>query len=400
MNGYSIEKEKPLYGDKKLSVFICTYILASSLNMAIKTVFNIPESMWSIISIAFELAIILTLMLAFPILYKRKGAFLLVAEIFFGLLYMLSYFSGFAEPADLFSTAFWTLAVCIPLGSAGIAVYDKQLLFDYIRTASYIEYPFLCAALWSMRRVGTYSMSVSYALVLPVLFLLFSFFRDGKYISLFLAAVASLLILVYGARGPLLCIFFFIVVEMLQRHSSKRTISLLYCFIGLFSLLVILKDPLLQFLADFVSSHGINSYIINRIIAGKVLQTAGRDQIWVYYLQLIEKHPFSGYGLLGGWIDLSTGPHNMLLEFLLSFGIILGGFVSLLSIRLLIKSVSAKPSIYTDLVVIFASYNFTMFLVSGNWLEKPLFFLFVCLAVPMASSNAKFKTVLTYSRAH
>lgn len=51
-------------------------------------------------------------------------------------------------------------------------------------------------------------------------------------------------------------------------------------------------------------------------------------------IQLIAQKPFLEWGLLGGWIKKGSGPHNMIIEIMLAFGIITDGIISFI-LRLL-----------------------------------------------------------------
>ena len=224
--GKSTEK-----GDKQLSTFICAYVLASSLNIATKTIFQISDSAWSLVSYGFEAVIILALIFALPSLVTREKTSLVIVEFLFAFLFFISWAIGEVSLSFLLSTAFWTLAVCIPLCIAGIAVKDKEVLFNYLRTASYIELPVLCIALLSMRAVGSYSMSASYALILPVLYLIDDFFDKRSFIALGLGVFASALILIFGARGPFLCVALYAMVKLFSTKNSSRIFIIRIVFI-------------------------------------------------------------------------------------------------------------------------------------------------------------------------
>ena len=90
---------------------------------------------------------------------------------------------------------------------------------------------------------------------------------------------------------------------------------------------------------------------------------------------------------MGGWIGSGSGPHNMLLEFILAFGIIVGAVVCLFAVLLLVKTFLLHKSEHRELTFIFASNCVVLFLVAGNWLEKPEWFIFAALCL-----SAKTKT--------
>ncbi len=374
--GKSTEK-----GDKQLSTFICAYVLASSLNIATKTILQISDSAWSLVSYGFMTVIILTLIFALPTLITRRKTSLALVELIFILLYFISWVVGEVSQSFLLSTAFWTLAVCIPLCIAGIAIDNKEVLFNYLRITSFIELPFLCIALLRMRTVGSYSMSASYALILPVLYLIEDFFEKRSYIALGLGVCASALILIFGARGPFLCVALYAMVKLFSTKNSLRIIIIRIGFIITVGLILLFWGTIIQKIQSFLVNNGIHSYALQRLISGQITETAGRDALWKYYFGLIQQRPIFGYGLQGGWLGPGNGPHNMLLEFFLAFGIIGGGVLSVFSIFLLLFSVFRRNGKSGELILILAFHNFTMYLVSGNWLEKPLFFLFAALAI-------------------
>lgn len=379
-------------GDKKLALFICTYIIASSLNISVKTIFPISTSMWSMVSLFFEAIIVLSLASAFPTLLYRKKEQLFVVEIVFLFVFLFSFLIGEADISLLMSTGFWTFAVCIPLGIAGISIVNSNILFRMMRITAYIEYPILCIALLSMRNSGSYSMSVSYVLILPVLFFLYDYLEDKKVYGLVFSILGTLLILVFGARGPLVCIAFYVFIKLFirqKRDKSIRKFVIRLAVIAVIFLAIANWDIVLRGVDVFLSRNGISSYALRRLLNGQFSETAGRDDLWNYYIDLIKKKPFVGYGVLGGWISSGEGPHNMLLEFLLAFGYLGGGIVSLLSIYSLLRAIKTDGSLFTELILILAAYNFTMYLVSGDWLEKPMFFLFVMLTYLKIRLSAK-----------
>lgn len=368
-------------GDKRLCIFIGTYILASSLNIAIKTILPIPESIWGLISLSFGAIIIVSLVICLPTLLYRAKNGLILLEVIFLFLYLYSFLLGYAKTDVLRQEAFWTLAICIPLCQAGCSVANKKILFRSIQLVAFIEYPILCIALLSVRTTGAYSMSTSYALVLPILLLIYVFFEERKKIALVFAIVGSLLILTFGARGPLLCIAVYVVIKLFSKKGDFHTIILRLLFVVLIGAVIIFWKQLMLKIQSFLSLNQISSYGLQRLISGTFSETSGRNELWQYYFNLLKEKPITGYGILGGWISLAEGPHNTLLEILLAFGVVGGSIVSIYLIYLLMTAFFSKKKASSELIRVLAAYNVTMYLVSGSWLEKPMFFLFVALSI-------------------
>lgn len=369
-------------GDKRLSFFICSYVLLSSLNIAVKTIINIPESRWGLVSNLFQLPIIILLLIAIPIIIVRKLNALVVSEAVFVILYGVSFLMGYAERGLLFNTAFWTLCVCIPIGIAGVAIYDRTILFSKLRKTSYFEFFFLIIALYRMRELKSYSMSVSYAIVLPILFLFNDYFTDNKKSSLFFAVLGSLTVLLFGARGPLICILFYCFVRIFFNNkitkTGYKTFFTRILVLVLVLCIVVFWDKILVWVESFAQGYKLDTYVIRRILSGQIFSSDARSDFRKYYLALAYQKPLFGYGLMGGWIQSGAGPHNMLIELLLAFGCIIGSVFCILAIMLLVKSIFTIRN--NELVLILAALNITLFLVSGDWLQSPMFFLFIFLA--------------------
>lgn len=385
-------------GDNRLAMFISVYLLASSSNMAVKTIFSVSSSLWSAISLGFQALIFVFLIYAFPVLIYRTKEKFIVAELVFATMYCFSYLMGFADNTLLLSSGFWTLGVCIPLALSAMAISDKSILLHFLKTVSFIEYPILCVALISIKSAGTYSMSVSYALLLPIIIFIYDYSENSKIITLLLAIFGIALTVFFGARGPILCIAFYTFVKLfLQRDTSRKTSKILLriLIIVTFAILLINWDRILSMLDYFLSSNGINSYTLRRLLNGQITETSGRDDLWAYYLDLIKKRPLLGYGVLGGWKSAGEGPHNMLLEFILAFGVVVGSLVSIMAIVILIRAIKRNSTIFDEIVLIFAAVNFTLYSISGDWLEKPLFFVFAALA--MTNKNTM-RSVNTFKR--
>ncbi len=380
-------------GDSKLAQFIGIYVLASSCNIAVKTIFPISASIWDMVSVVFGIIILVFFARAVPVLWFRASGVILLVELSFLTLFAFSLLMGNADIAMLTSIGFWTFCICVPLGVAGVSIHDKAILYDSLWKVSVIEYPVLCIALFSMYRQGTYSMPVSYSLVMPVTFLYHRFFSKKSLISLALAVVASLLILVFGARGPLLCIVYYCLAKMFvteRSQSCARNLLVKLLFLSL-AIIVLLFcwNSILSYVASSLKASGVKSYAISSLLDGSFAQSSARQKLWDYYFMLIKDKPFSGYGVLGGWISAEQHPHNMLIEFVLAFGLLFGSIVSLSSLMLFLRFVKTDGTILSELMLILSACIFTLFTVSGDWLENPMFFLFIFLAIQIVIGKNK-----------
>ena len=185
---------------------------------------------------------------------------------------------------------------------------------------------FVSLILLNKRVDGEYNMAISYALLLPTLFQINEFYRSWRPINLVITCIAVVAILLYGARGPLICIATMFMLKIIfdGKNIIRKAISFILIFV-IISLIIMYSNQIGKLLLDLLASHNIYSRTIYTLVYGDITKSHGRDVLFKYYWKLIQEKPFIGWGVLGGWIRDGLGPHNMLLEYLLAFGYFVGG---------------------------------------------------------------------------
>ncbi len=369
--------------DHNISRFVVSYYMIEAINMTIKSVFPISEQMWTMMSNGFILLLALLLAVSIrPVLNRTHRAFIMT-ELIFAVLFIISFLQGNATPGLLMATAFRTLGVTIPLAFYVLAVKDKRIFYDTILRSSYVLIVMLSFVfIMNKDRDYFYTMSVSYALLLPTILQINELLKRRRLTNLIFTTIAILGIMFYGARGPLVSIGAFLVLKYLispQSVVKKSLVALLG--ITLIGLMVVYADQLGDVVLHFLQSKGIYSRSIYSLVKGRFLDGSGRDRLFAYYLDLARMKPFVGWGLKGGWIGAGSGPHNMLIELLLALGYIGGGLLSIVASALMFRVFFIKDPFLQELVAIFAACNVVLFFVSGNVLEKVNWFILVALVL-------------------
>ena len=119
------------------------------------------------------------------------------------------------------------------------------------------------------------------------------------------------------------------------------------------------------------------------MIQGEALShDSGRNVLNEYYMELINRKPILGYGVMGGWVSDDMYPHNIILELTLSFGYPLGGFLLIALLLILVSAIRKKNDKYNNaLIVLFVSYCMYLF-VSNTYLKVWQFFVCIALCLP------------------
>lgn len=178
----------------------------------------------------------------------------------------------------------------------------------------------------------SYDLNFGYNLLLPVCTFLFKGLHEKDVKSLGFAAIGVIMIFIGGARGPFLGIILFCALYILMETSSSRhkvRNIMLVVFIG--GLFFVYYRAIFTMLGDTLASFGISSRTITKLLEGGISEDNGRYLIWANAINHIKAHPF-GSGAMGArnalyQIHYVGHPHNLFLELLIDYGVILGPII-------------------------------------------------------------------------
>lgn len=229
-------------------------------------------------------------------------------------------------------------------------------------------------------------MSTAYGVSL-IMCILVAFKENGdwKYI-----VMGSVCLILGGTRGPIICllvaaIFRFIIFED-NIYTKARGIFL--CIIGGLVVISGVGLKLLELLNDFFAMFGqTNLRILDYINEGVILNGSGRDDFAYVLLEAIKKHPFVGYGvgadrlILGGYYA-----HNLVLEVLVSFGVIVGGIFLVWIICLSLRMFTSQKLTARKLAIGLFCGIVVKLCLSSTFIESREFFLFLGLCIAAKGS--------------
>lgn len=338
-------------------------------------------ALWQTMSNGLMILLIMIMISTISPVIKRSFTPFVVVECVFIFLFCLSYLQGNAEKTLLFDKAFQAVCVSIPLGIYVYSIKDKRIFYYMVLKSSYFLIPMLSLTYFLRKDPGSiYNMSVSYALALPTMFQINEYIKERKIHNLIFSCLGIIIIILYGARGPLVCILTMLLIRLWRaRKLSLKQLGLFMLMLGALGLVFIYYDQIINAINDFLINHNIYSRTFYSIVNNRFLSSSGRDVLFDYYWNLVLEKPIVGWGLVGGWIKEGSGPHNMLIEFFLAFGLIGGAILSIYIIMLAFGSFFLKKGILGDLLLIYAAINIVMFFVSGNFLAKPDLYILVAL---------------------
>lgn len=210
-----------------------------------------------------------------------------------------------------------------------------------------------------------YDMAFSFACVLPFV----SLYSHRKYYDWIACTVLFVLVVAVGARGSAMCMIIYVIVDLFQHKSKWRIPTLLLIVFFIVSL------PLLN---NWLDSIGISSRSLNMLLNGDITSDSGRSTIRSYFINKLIEHPFIGIGLFGDRLYEDVAYcHNIVLEIVLDFGIILGGAFVIIGVIKLITLYCRSDSENRNRIVRYFCALVIPFMTSGSYLINSDFAIFL-----------------------
>jgi hypothetical protein len=204
---------------------------------------------------------------------------------------------------------------------------------------------------------SSYSMPLSYVTMVSVIWLLYRYFKEEKMIWLILAMMGIVVIVLYGSRNPLLALVAFIIISVLRKILNTATRhKILYLGITLIGSLVLLSwRECLLVVKDVLMRVNISSRTLE-LLTQDTISTSGRDVIHAELFTALNKHPFTGFGVLGDEVvlsDSSQSAHSLYLSIFSNYGYIIGGMFIVILIYWNLRAYKSASSKKREILIIY-----------------------------------------------
>lgn len=253
------------------------------------------------------------------------------------------------------------------------------------------------------------NLAFAYDLVPHVTILFYYFLRDRKIFDTILFALAAVLLLMQGTRGPLLfLVVFFVWYTFASRPFHKWIVeSVLLLFASTVFFYSGLFEKLIYYLINVGSSIGVSTRILETIVAES--GTGLRSNYWREYLlniafQGIKERPYLGYGPYGDFYLTRNDTnfiggmyvHNMIVEFMCDYGIIIGIALFTSFVLLLLKGYRSRKDLEIKIMImLLISNTFFKFFFSGSYLQEPFFYVLLGFLASLKKNKQKSRKVIT-----
>ena len=241
--------------------------------------------------------------------------------------------------------------------------------------------------------ISRYDMSLAYLIMPGTVIGFWTLLRKFTLINCMNVVISLLLLFSMGTRGPVLCVFLYIIYKLMKSIVGKRlkktqAIMLLITFASFISIGIIILSNSLE-LVRIASEQGVSSRFFQLIAEKKFFSSAERLSIYDAALKLILQNPLLGTGILADRLGIATimandtpssflgsYPHIIFLEFIVQYGIIFGTIAAVVLLKIVLKTLCLKKSSYKEVVEIFLFLSIPPLLLSGTYLEQETFYIY------------------------
>ncbi len=369
-----ISKKKD--AESLLRMYCCGYFLIQTLHVTISNSM-LGGKTWSLF---YKILLLCVLFVGVIGLFKRRALLdFAIGEIFILFLFGLTYYRN--NVIDLYGfdeNIFYTCSTSIPYAFCIHEIKDKKLLLKYWYKTSIITHIIIYLGLFFYNNTG-YSMGLGYSILPYLLIFLDEFFDKKKVINLVIAIIDVLYIVIFCSRGPIFAVAIYCLCRMIVSVDLPKNYKVTVSIFTLLACLVfyLYENSFFELMKKLLLSLGIRSRTLEMMINNVMIShDSGRKLIYETTKRTIMQKPLLGWGLGGGWV--MGHPHNIILESLLSFGLIFGTVFILLFIVKWWKIIRTKDSHYQRIGFILGGEVMTM-LFSGTIVKNYMLFAFMFL---------------------
>lgn len=373
--------------DKKISVAIMSSLAILTIQYLILTYFNlIGTSNASRIQLLSKMFVGFFYIIALPIVFKRnkfKFAGVYFISIFIFLLNYLFFRENWIYLKTIIFPFFFT---CLPSLIYSYSINDWSVLKDIMRKTSLIVFivgAIIGALVFTNRAfVGVYSMALSYYMLLPTIVYMDEFLEKFTVRSIIIVLISLIIILALGSRGAIMCFGVFVILKLIttKKKLNYKTILIYIIIIALVIIILLFLDTILENLNNFLLQFGIHSRSIHLFLRDDVY-LSGRDYLYEEMIEQIKNNPIFGIGLAGDRRVIGGYAHNIIIEILANFGIILGSILVFLLAIITFKTLFSKNKEVSNFIAIWFSIGFIHLMVSSSYLIDFKFWVFIGLAI-------------------
>jgi hypothetical protein len=245
--------------------------------------------------------------------------------------------------------------------------------------------------------MNSYSQTFGYAIFPSVIISFNAFMYKRSLLQLIFFAAAFFLVIIAGARGPVLASILFVIICVFQLNFFFRGSAKVLSTLVAFSFLVFMSFVFMSKIEGVITTYSSqdSNRLLEMLKKDNFFEDEARNSLKSKSIALIYDYPF-GMGLGQERVALSDSlnevagsyPHNFFLEIFIQYGWILGFTITVLLLYFMFISFFKNKNVTTkNIWLMFFFIGFLPLMFSGTYINWPLFWLFLGLTVNIIHEN-------------
>lgn len=227
--------------------------------------------------------------------------------------------------------------------------------------------------------MGYDNMNAAYQVLPHTALLMWSALERFRIWKVLVFVVGSLFMLSCGTRGPFVCMGFFGIVYFFFYMNFRGAIFLKAGIIAIFALLIATLNTTMYFIAQFFTSFGLSTRILEQFVTGDLGKSDSRTFIWDDLTYIMENGDhFWGLGAFGCRNYGIIYPHFLPLDFAVTYGYFVGYLLLFLLFALIAAALWLSRGTKRQVFIVFLfSISIIKLMLSNTFLLEPFFYMLI-----------------------
>jgi hypothetical protein len=280
----------------------------------------------------------------------------------------------------------------LPLFIITIGIRDFRRLYKSLKITSIII--IICSILLvDFLYSGELSidyMNLSYYMQFAVMFMFVNAVIERKFIYWIFTIIGFLIVFIMGARGALIGLLLGVgFLFILRSKMNIKNIIIGFSISILLALYSFNYINILRSISGLLKDYNISSRTIDFFISKEIFFSPGRVSIFDKTIKVINNNILRGTGMAGDRATIGNYTHNLFTEFLIEYGVLLGGVIIIVLTFYLLKSLLTKKrnEIYYIFITVFFTTGFMKLQFSGSYSIEPMFFMMLALMYKISKGH-------------
>lgn len=237
------------------------------------------------------------------------------------------------------------------------------------------------------------NMYAAYNILPHVTLLLWNSLNRFNILHIVFMIVGVLFLLSCGTRGPLVCLAFFGIIYFIFFINFKFAFLIKGIILSIAGIMLLFLHEIISYMAFMFTGLNLSTRILDKFISGELGNDSGRSSIKIYFYKILDNSDsITGMGYFASQRFGYIYPHDIILDFQLSYGYVLGDILLAgISCLCVLAIYYSKTKHERCMIIMMFSFTIIKLFLSSTFLTEMFFYALIgyCCKILLDNKNAK-----------